>query len=178
VEVKLMPKILEYIRQDIDKLAEKTGEEAKKINTKIKNDLASAAKSAKSINLKNDLQKLAKKGDELVDKTGSSAGKLAYEMKADLNSITERIDLVERLEKLGVDFDKLADKSTTEATKELGRIKDELQVIYNAEKSIDRKKEIKNIIAKIDRLVELTGDAAKKLANEIKADIKKLVDKI
>jgi hypothetical protein len=39
------------------------------------------------------------------------------------------------------------------------------------------KKEIKNIIAKIDRLVELTGNAAKKLANEIKADIKKLADK-
>ena len=135
-----MPKILEYIRQDIDKLAEKTGEEAKKINTKIKNDIASVAKSAKSINLKNDLLKLAKKGDELVDKTGSSAGKLASEMKTDLNSIKERIDLVERLEKLGADFDKVADKSGTEVTKLLGKIKDELQLIYTAEKSIDIKK--------------------------------------
>lgn len=173
-----MTKILEYIRQDIDKLAEKTGEEAKKINTKIKNDLASVAKSAKSINLKNDMQKLAKKGDELVDKTGSSAEKLASEMKADLNSIAERIDMVERLERLEVDFDKLADKGGTEATKQLGKIKDELQLIYNVETSIDRKKEIKNIIAKMDKLVGLTGDAAKKLTNEIKVDIKKLVDKI
>jgi methyl-accepting chemotaxis protein len=116
-----MSKILEYIRQDIDKLAEKTGEEAKKINTKIKNDLDSVAKSTKSINLKNDLQKLAKKGDELVDKTGSSAGKLASEMKADLNSIKERIDLTERFEKLGVDLDNLVDKSGTEVNKLLGK---------------------------------------------------------
>jgi ElaB/YqjD/DUF883 family membrane-anchored ribosome-binding protein len=85
---------------------------------------------------------------------------------------------VERLEKLGADFDKVADKSGTEVTKLLGKIKDELQLIYNAEKSIDIKKETKNIIAKTDRLVELTGNAAKKLANEIKADIKKLADKI
>ncbi len=135
-----MLKIWEDIREDIDKLAEKTGEEARKINTKIKNEIDPVVTSAKSVNLKKDLRKLAKKGDELVDKTGSEAGKLASEMKAELNSIKERMDLQERLEK-----------------------------------SIDEKREIKNIIAKIDSLAELTGKAAKKLANEIKGDIKKLV---
>jgi ElaB/YqjD/DUF883 family membrane-anchored ribosome-binding protein len=99
-------------------------------------------------------------------------------MKSDLNSIKERIDLQERLEKLGDDFDKLADKTGTEASKLMGKVKDDLQSTYNASKSIELKKEIKNIIAKIDRLAELTGNAAKKLADEIKADIKKLVEKI
>ncbi|VVB84924.1 Uncharacterised protein [uncultured archaeon] len=37
---------------------------------------------------------------------------------------------------------------------------------------------MKNIMAKVDRLADLTGDAAKKLAAEIKADIKKLEEKI
>jgi hypothetical protein len=89
------------------------------------------------------LKRLAKKGDELVDKTGRVAEKLASEMKINLNSIKERMDLQERLEK-----------------------------------PINEKKEIKDIIAKIDRLAELTGNATKKLANEMKGDIKKLGEKI
>jgi ElaB/YqjD/DUF883 family membrane-anchored ribosome-binding protein len=173
-----MLKILEDIREDIDKLAEMTGKEARKINTKIKNKIDPVVVSAKSINLKLDLRNLGKKGNELVEKTGSTAGKLASEMKADLSSIKERMDLQERLEKLGADFDKIADKTGTESTKLIDTVKDELQSIYNAAKSIEIKEEIKNIIAKIDRLAELTGDAAKKLASEIKADIKKLVEKI
>jgi ElaB/YqjD/DUF883 family membrane-anchored ribosome-binding protein len=137
-----MLKIWEDISEDIDKLAKKTGEEARKINTKIKNEIDPVVKSAKSIDIKKDLRKLAKKGDELVDETGTAAEKLASEMKADLNSIKERMGLQERLEK-----------------------------------SINEKKEIMDIIAKTDRLAELTGNAAKKLANEIKGDIKKLGEK-
>lgn len=169
---------MEDIREDIDKLTEKTGEEARKINTKIKNKIDPLVVSAKSINLKLDLRNLGRKGNELVDKTGSAAGKLASEMKANLSSIKEKMDLQERLEKLGADFDKVADKTGTEAINLMGNIRDELQSIHNAAKSIELKKEIKNIIAKIDRLAELTGNAAKKLATEIKADIKNLVEKI
>jgi ElaB/YqjD/DUF883 family membrane-anchored ribosome-binding protein len=138
----LIFKIWDDIIEDIDKLAEKTGKEAIKINAKIKNEIEPVVKSAKSIDLKKDLRKLSKKGDEIVDKTGSIAEKLASEMKIDLNSIKERMALQEQ------------------------------------EKSINEKKEIMDIITKIDKLAELTGNTAKKFANEIKSDIKKLGEKI
>jgi ElaB/YqjD/DUF883 family membrane-anchored ribosome-binding protein len=40
------------------------------------------------------------------------------------------------------------------------------------------KDEVKSVTDRVEKLVDATGDSAKKLASEIKADIKKLMDKI
>ena len=54
----------------------------------------------------------------------------------------------------------------------------EIKTLSGEIKSIDVKDEVKSITGRVEKLVDATGDSAKKLASEIKADVKKLVDKI
>ena len=44
-------------------------------------------------------------------------------------------------------------------------------------KSIDVKDEVKSITGRVDKLIDTTGESAKKLASDIKTDVKKLVDR-
>ena len=169
---------IEEIHQDIDKLAESKGEDAKKSNIMVRKKLDSLIARVKSVNLKNDIKNISKKADSLVDKTGSSASKLASEIKTDLNGIRDRIALQQRLENLGSDLDNLADATGEEASELGNSVKSELKSAVNTVKSIDIGDEIKEIMDKVDRLVDYTGDAAKKLLAEIKTDIKRIIERI
>ena len=55
---------------------------------------------------------------------------------------------------------------------------DDLNKLAEAAKSTDVKKESDNIIAKVEKLVDATGDGAKKLLHEIKDDVTKLKEKV
>ena len=169
---------IEEIHQDIDKLAESTGEEAKKSNTMVRNKLDSLIGRVRSVNLKNDIKNLSKKADGLMDKTGSSANKLASEIKTDLNGIKNRLALQQHLENLGTNLDKLAETTGDDASELGNTIKNDLRSSINTVKSIDIGDEIKEIIGKVDKLVDYTRNAGKKMLTEIKTDINKLIERI
>ena len=86
--------------------------------------------------------------------------------------------MVKILDKIGDDLNNLAESTGDEASKLGGKVKTELTSLADAAKSTDVKKEINNIIAKVEKLVEETGDGAKKLLHEIKEDIKTLKEKV
>jgi ElaB/YqjD/DUF883 family membrane-anchored ribosome-binding protein len=86
--------------------------------------------------------------------------------------------MVKILEKIGDDLNNLAESTGDEASKLGGKVKTELKSLADAAKSTDVKKEINNIIAKVEKLVDETGDGAKKLLHEIKDDIIKLKEKV
>ncbi|WP_243684392.1 hypothetical protein [Methanosarcina barkeri] len=68
----------------------------------------------------------------------------------------------EKVGKLGSDIDTLAKKTGDEASKLAKNINAEIKSISGEIKSIDVKDEVKNITAKVEKLVDTTGDSAKK----------------
>lgn len=85
--------------------------------------------------------------------------------------------IVKILGKIGDDLNKLSESTGDEASKLGGKVKTELKSLADAAKSTEVNKEINNIIAKVEKLVDATGDGAKKLLHEIEDDITKLMEK-
>jgi hypothetical protein len=75
---------------DITRLAEKTGKDARDLALRIKDSLKSAARNIGSRDVREEIKTVIDRVDRLVDKTGEEAKELAEEIRARIRRIREK----------------------------------------------------------------------------------------
>jgi len=169
-----MKERIQKITGEIDKLVDKTGNEAEKIADSVKSSIKGIAGDIKSIDLREDMNKILEGVDDLSRKTGDGAKHLASDLGEQLDVLTEKINLGRNYDKVNTGLDTLIETTGDEAAHITEDIIDAIKKITASIKSVDVKEDAGEIMDKVKELAQATGKEAEDLASDIKRMVKKL----
>ncbi|WMW23267.1 hypothetical protein RE476_05410 [Methanolobus mangrovi] len=172
-----MKETIRKIRNEIHELVDKTGNEAENIAVSVKSSIKGIVDDIKSIDLREDMDKLFEGIDDLAKKTGDGAKGLSSELGEQLDILAEKINLGRNYDRANAGIDSLIDATGDEAAKITEDIMDVIKKIASSVKSVDIKKDVDKISDKVKELAQATGNEADDLASDLKQMVKKLLKK-
>ncbi len=169
-----MKETIRKITGEMNQLVDKTGNEAEKIGNSAKSSIKKIVGDVKSIDLRDDMEKMFEGIDDLARKTGDGAKHLASDLGEELDVLAEKVNLGRNYDKVNAGLDSLIEVTGDEAANITEEIVDLIKKITASIKSVDFKEDAGEIVDKVKELAQATGKEAEDLASDIKGMIKKL----
>ncbi|WP_340817820.1 hypothetical protein [Methanolobus sp. WCC4] len=160
------------IRAEIDKLIDKTGDDAEIIAQDVKVSVKAIVEEIKSIDLQEEMENIFEDIDELAEKSGEKGKNLALKIGEQLDVLADRINLGRNYDKVNAGIDSLIDSTGDEAAKITEDVMDHLKKIASSIGSVDLKEDIEEIANKMKELAQATGKEAEEMASDIKEKVR------